>query len=145
MDSEQPPAAHTELALEFAESEFKRFVDEWDIDDNMEAMSGEDRESFEQVQRRVIIQIQKRNATVDEEGTITYTLKHPKGSTTEIVFKVPGGDAYMAMDKFKERQSMHKLNAFMGVMTKLPAPLFSNMDGRDIKFCQAVTTLFLGS
>lgn len=142
---EDAPAKHTGLALDFAEIEFKRFADEWDIDDNVETMSGGDRESFEQIQRRIVSQIQKRNAVVDEEGNITYTLKHPKGSTIEIVFKVPGGDAYMAMDKFKDRQSMHKLNAFMGVMTKLPPSIFSSMDGRDFKFCQGVTALFLAS
>ena len=135
----------TVIDLETAEREFARFVDEWDIDDNVDAMSGEDRESFEQIQNRIIRQVVKGNATIDAEGNIAYTLKHPKGSTTQIEFKVPGGDAYIAMDKFKDRQSMHKLNAFMGVMTKLPPAIFGNMDGRDIKFCQGVTSLFLGS
>ena len=130
---------------ETAEAEFARFTDEWDIDDNVDAMSGEDRESFEQIQNRIIKQITKGSAVVDVDGNITYTLKHPKGSTTEVVFRVPGGDAYMAMDKFKDRQNMHKLYAFMGVMTKLPPAIFGNMDGRDIKFCQGVTLLFLGS
>lgn len=135
----------TVIDLETAQREFARFVDEWDIDDNVDSMSGEDRESFEQIQNRIISQVVKGTAVIDEEGNITYTLKYPKGSTTSIVFKVPGGDAYIAMDKFKDRQSMHKLNAFMGVMTKLPPAIFGNMDGRDIKFCQGVTSLFLGS
>ena len=133
------------IVLEQAEAEFKRFADEWDIDDNVESMSGEDRESFEQVQKRIIKQIVKGNAVVDEGGNITYTLKHPLGSISEVQFRVPGGDAYMAMDKFKDRQSIHKLYAFMGSMTKQPPALFSNMDGRDIKFCQGVALLFLGS
>ena len=133
------------IALEVAEAEFAKFIDEWDIDANVDAMSGEDRESFEQQQSRIVRQIVKGAAVIDADGSITYTLKHPKGSTTEVVFRVPGGDAYMAMDKFKERQSMHKLYAFMGVMTKLPPAIFGNMDGRDIKFCQGVTLLFLGS
>ena len=133
------------IPQEVAEVEFARFIDEWDIDANVDVMSGEDRESFEQHQGRIIKQVVNGSAVIDENGNITYILKHPKGSTTEVVFRVPGGDAYMAMDKFKDRQSIHKLYAFMGVMTKLPPAIFSNMDGRDIKFCQGIALLFLGS
>lgn len=145
MEDTQALEKGDKVALEAAKAEFARFVDEWDIDDNVDAMSGEDRESFEQIQSRIIKQIVKGNATVDADGNITYALKHPKGSTTHIEFRVPGGDAYIAMDKFKDRQSIHKLNAFMGVMTKSAPAIFGNMDGRDVKFCQGVTSLFLGS
>ena len=133
------------VVLEQAEAEFAKFADEWDIDDNVEAMSGEDRDSFNQVRARIIRQIMNGSAVIDGDGNVTYTLKHPKGSVAEIAFRVPGGEAYMAMDKFKDRQSIHKLYAFMGSMTKQPPALFSNMDGRDIKFCQGVALLFLGS
>ena len=54
----------TAIALDVAQAEFARFVDEWDIDDNVDAMSGEDRESFEQVQSRIIRQIVKGLAEV---------------------------------------------------------------------------------
>ena len=133
------------MTLEVAEKEFDRFVQEWDIDGNIDAMSGEDRDAFKAQKDRIVRQIMAGNATVDEHGNISYTLRHPKGSLTELAFNVPNGDAYMAMDNYKDRQSVHKLNAFMGSMTKQPPKLFSNMDGRDIKFCMGVTLLFLGS
>lgn len=133
------------MTLEVAENEFDRFVEEWDIDGNIDAMSGEDRDSFKQQKDRIVRQILQGNATVDEHGNIAYILRHPKGELTDLSFNVPDGAAYMAMDQYKERQSVHKLNAFMGAMTKQPPRLFSSMDGRDIKFCMGVTLLFLGS
>ena len=133
------------MTLEVAEKEFNKFVQEWDIDGNIDAMSGEDRDAFKQQKDRIVRQILEGNATVDEHGNISYTLRHPKGELTELAFNVPNGAAYMAMDQYKDRQSVHKLNAFMGSMTKQPPKLFSNMDGRDIKFCMGVTLLFLGS
>jgi hypothetical protein len=133
------------MAPEVIEEEFNRFAREWDLDADTTNMSEEDRESFETQKKRVTRQIAAGNAVVDEDGNVTYTLQHPPGSITELVFRVPGGDAYMAMDKFKDRQNVHKLNAFMGVMTKTAPSIFSNLDGRDVKFCQAVSALFLGS
>lgn len=133
------------MTLAVAETEFDRFVDEWDIDGNIDAMSGETREDFDQQKNRIVQQILKGNAVVDEKGNVTYILRHPQGSLTEVKFSVPNGAAYMAMDKYKERQGMHKLYAFMGESTNQPPALFSNMDGRDIKFCMGVTLLFLGS
>ena len=133
------------MTLVVAEAEFERFVEEWDIDGNIDAMSGETREDFEQQKSRIVRQILLGNAAVDEKGNVIYTLRHPQGSLTEIKFNVPNGAAYIAMDKYKERQGMHKMYAFMGEATNQPPALFSNMDGRDIKFCMGVTLLFLGS
>ena len=133
------------MTLEVAEKEFDRFVQEWDIDGSIDTMSGEDREAFKAQKDRIVRQILEGNATVDEHGNIAYTLRHPQGSLTELKFNVPNGAAYMAMDRYKERQGMHKLYAFMGESTSQPPALFSNMDGRDIKFCMGVTLLFLGS
>lgn len=133
------------IAKEVAEKEFADFVDAWDIDANTDAMSGEDREAFAQQKAKIVTQIMKGSASIDEDGNISYRLKKPQDGVTEIVFRIPSGQAYMAMDQYKDRQNVHKMYAFMGSMTKQETKLFSRMDARDTKFCMGVTLLFLGS
>ena len=135
---------HT-VTKEVAEKEFSDFVDAWDIDANTDAMSGEDREAFAQQKAKIVTQIMKGSACIDEDGNISYRLKKPQGSITEIVFRIPTGEAYMKMDQYKDRQNVHKMYAFMGSMTKQAPVIFSAMDARDTKFCMGVTLLFLGS
>ena len=133
------------VAREAAEQEFARFADAWDIDVNTDLMPGEDKESFMQQKGRIVHQIISGSATIDEDGDIHYTLKYPKGETTELHFRVPTGAAYMSMDNFKDRQNINKIYAFIGSMTKQAPKLFANMDARDVKVCQGVAILFLAS
>ncbi len=133
------------ITREVAEVEFARFVEAWDIDANTDNMSGDDKESFNQQKGRIVNQIIAGHATIDEAGDIRYRLKYAEGSVTELHFRVPKGDAYMSMDKYKDRQNIHKMNSFLGGMTKQSPQFFSNMDARDVKFCQGVFVLFLGS
>ena len=125
--------ANEKMALEAAENDFKRFIDAWEIDANIDRMLIEDRESFEQQKGRIVNQIMAGYAVIDDAGDIIYTLKFPEGAVTELKFTVPKGEAYMRMDAFKERQGVRKMNAFMGAMTKQPPALFANMDARDVK------------
>jgi hypothetical protein len=133
------------ISRDVAEVEFERFTRAWDIDVNTDNMSGEDKESFDQQKGRIVTQIIAGHATVDETGDIHYTLKYPRGDTATLHFRVPRGTAYTSMDSFKDRQNIGKINAFMGAMTKQAPKFFSNMDGRDVKFCYGVAILFLAS
>lgn len=132
------------VALEVAEVEFLRFADIWDIDADTEDMSEEDQGSFNQLKKRVIKRIMSGHASINDEGDLRYGLMYPKGELTSICFKIPTGHAYSAMSKYKEKQGIERLNAFMGDMTGLPPRFFVNIDSRDLHFCQAVAALFLG-
>lgn len=133
------------VALEVAEADFSRFVDAWDIDADTAAMNDEDREAFDQHKRKIIRKIVAGRAVINDEGCPVYTPFVPLGETTEITFSIPDGAAYVAMDKYKDRQSVHKLNAFMASATKLPPASYAKMNGRDVKVCQAIFALFMGS
>jgi len=137
------------IAVEVAESEFQRFADEWCLDDDTASMEEEDRQSFDGLRRRLVRSIVDGSLVVNgaEDGTtLTYQLERSEfESLAEITFKVPKGDAVLSWDKFKDRQSIHKLNAFMGAMVNQNPMIFSRMDARDLKVCQAVAQLFLGS
>lgn len=135
------------ISIELAEQEFKRFADLWDIDVNTEDMNDEDKTSFVSAKRPIIRAIMNGIATVDEEGNLSYTIKdQPNYNGPEtITFHVPDGAAYMAMDRHKDRESVHKLFSFMAASSKQQAKVFSSMRGGNIKFCMGVALLFLGS
>jgi len=133
------------VAREVAEKEFERFAKAWDIDVNVEGMANADRDSFNAQKDRIVSKIMSGAATVGDKGEISYDLQHPGEGVQTLVFQVPNGAAYMAMDRHKDRESMHKLYEFLGAMTKQPPKFFANMDARDVKFCQGVAVLFLAS
>jgi len=129
-----------------AEAEFDRFVEAWDIDNDVTEMNEEDRTDFENHSRKIIRAIRKGLAEVSIEGdVIKYHLYKPVHNTEYLEFKIPTGEAWIAMDKYKEQKSIHKSNAFIASSTKKPVQIFTTMDGRDMKFAQAVAVLFLAS
>ena len=133
------------VALEVAEGEFGRFAEGWDIDADIAAMDDKDREAFEQHKRKIIRKITSGRIVINDEGNPEYTLIVPLGETPAVVFNIPDGAAYIAMDKFKDRETVRKMNAFMASATKLPPASYAKMDGRDVKVCQAIFALFMGS
>ncbi len=133
---------------ETALNDFNRFADIFDIDNDIENMKQEDRESFEGQRAKVLRAIELGRATVNDDGTITYTLayEYPKEiSDPAVTIHIPKGDAFIDSDRFKGEQGMHKLYGIIANMTKRPIKHFSLMDGRDTKFFLAVGALFLAS
>ena len=133
------------VAPEVAEEEFERFAEAWDIDTEISAMDDEDREAFEQHRRKMVRKIISGGLVINDDGNPKYTLVAPLGDTVEVSFNIPNGAAMLTMDKYKAREAVRKMNAFMGHATKLPPASFAKMDGRDIKVCQAIFALFMGS
>jgi hypothetical protein len=68
----------------------------------------------------------------------------PEGFSGDVVIiKRPGGNAFVGMDNFKDRESVHKLHGFMSAITGKEVKYFSKIDIADWKFFQAVSSLFL--
>lgn len=133
------------IAQEPAEVEFERFAELWDLA-KPDLMSEEDRTSFNERRVTLVTKIMDGRITIDDEGALTFTPRFTQIESIEaLVFNVPGGNAYGNWDKFKERQSVAKLNSFMGSMTGQPPAIFAKFDTRDLKICHAITTLFLAS
>jgi hypothetical protein len=126
---------------ETAERDFETFAEEWGIDTDLEDMDEESRDGFEQHKRRIVRAIMSGNAVVDGHK-LSYT---PLGDSDEITFKRPKGRALLAMDNAKESQHMRKMFEFLGSVTGQAPKVFSNMDGRDLKLCSSVASLFLVS
>ncbi len=128
-----------------AEADFNRFAAAWEIDADTEEMTTDDRASFEDQKRKVLKGIRIGRASVEASGDITYRFKDPVHGVDCVTLKMPSGEGYMEMDRYKDQQGVHKFMAVMGHMTGKPVKVFSGMSGIDLKFCMAVSTLFLAS
>jgi len=135
----------SKINTEMAEQEFDRFAERWDIETNTARMNEESAEGFQALKDRIVRAIEKGRATIGDKGNLTYALYESIGDVKHLDFSVPKGSAYMEMDNYKDKQSMRKLFAFMGGMTKQDSKIFAKMDGVDVKFCQGVATLFMVS
>lgn len=134
------------IDVTMAEAEFARFAETWDLDVDASTMRDEDADNMESIKRRMLRHIARGTLRVEDDGTLEFDLAYPKmESLATLRFSVPGGDALLKWDRFKDQQSVHKINEFIGAMTGQPAAVFGKMDVRDLKVCQAVARLFLDS
>ena len=129
--------------LETAEAEFLKWAEDWEIDTATENMDEEEKADFEGQKIKIIRAMRHGRMSYDRESE---ALKYiGKFATDEVSIKRPKGAALMAMDKYKDREGVHKTYAVMGAMTGKDAAYFSRLDGIDLKPHLAVITLFLAS
>jgi hypothetical protein len=58
---------------ETAEIEFNNFCERWDIDNDIESLSDEDKTGFESQKSQIIKAIKKGRLSVNDDGTLNYT------------------------------------------------------------------------
>ena len=63
--------------------------------------------------------------------------------TEKIVLKNPTGAAYMAMDKFKEQEGVHKTMAVASAITGQDIRWFSNIANNDYKVISIIVGFFI--
>ena len=141
----EKPIKKDKISHDMAEHDFERFADFWDVDTDVEHMTVEDRDSFETEKRRIIRSIISGRTRINDEGNVEYTMREAVGSYEQMIFKIPRGEAYISMDKHKERQSMHKIYSVVSSMTGVPSVIISRMHGNDSKFAVGMAILFLAS
>lgn len=124
---------------------FDQFCEDWEIDNETADMTDEEKTDFEALKTKIIYAI-KKGRLVFEDGSFKYTVSeksNEKFSGQEVVIKRPLGDAYMEMDKYKDRQGVHKTYAVLAAMSKKNSSFFASLDGIDLKPLIAIVTLFL--
>jgi hypothetical protein len=134
----------TKIDRETAEAEFVSFCETNDIDCDMDGMTDEEKADFEPIKRRFITACMRGRVIVDG-GKIIYT---PSDFTVKefrnpVEIKRPNGHAFMAMDGYKDTQSIHKLHGFLSAMTGQETKYFSKIDHSDWLFFRGISTLFL--
>ena len=138
-------AATSKIDRNTAEAEFNRFCDNNRIERDESAMNDDEKKSFTEHKRRFVFACMDGRAEVD--GTaVKYTISDfsPENFKGEIVIaKRPGGNAFSAMDGYKESEQVHKLLGFFSAMTGKDTKYFSKIDIIDWKFFDSVSSLFL--
>jgi hypothetical protein len=130
------------IAKEVAEKEFERFADAMDLDVDEKEMSEQELDAFMPHKLVLLKALQRGTLVINDNGEPAFTPKMSENSKP-LVFKEPTGAALMAMDRRKSNESMARLYAMMGDMTSTNANTFAKLAWRDLKVCQAITTLFL--
>ncbi len=146
-DSEQGATVHDigYVAADVCEVEFERFADRFGLDIDKAHMDDEDRQSFDNHKRVVILAMSKKHLVIDETGLPIYTPHAPDtANKSPITFYAPKGAQVMAQDQKKEGHDVAKTFAVMAAVTRTSAKLFSDMEHQDLKVCSAIVTIFLG-
>ena len=127
-----------------AVAEFERFCEMNEIDYDESAMTAEDAEAFKPLKERFVKACMGGRVEVDGRN-IGYTISSLSddfaGDT--VMIKRPTGHAFMAMDNYSDKQSVHKLQGFVSAMTGKEVKYFSKIDISDWLFFRDVATLFL--
>ena len=129
---------------ETAVAEFERFCKANEIDYDESAMTTEDAEAFKPLKERFINACMDGRVEVDGRN-IKYTVSEYSADSSGdvVVIKRPTGHAFMAMDNYSDKQSVHKLQGFVSAMTGKEVKYFSKTDISDWLFFRDIATLFL--
>jgi hypothetical protein len=131
---------------ETARAEFISYCDANDIDHDKGSMNEDDLKSFNQIEERFIKACRAGRVTVDGIKVIYKVSGRSGGFAGDTVtINRPSGQAFMAMDGFKDDQSVHKLQAFCSAMTGKEVKYFSKLDISDWVFFRDICTLFLSA
>jgi hypothetical protein len=134
---------------ETAQREFDAFCEDWGLDNDLDAMNEEDRESFK-TQAKPILQAYMYGALISEESDegdvmLTYTLTKPVKGLDVLKFKLPEGVAYLKMIQSDKDTNFKALFNFLGHISGTAPRALAKIKGRDLKFATGLATLFLGS
>jgi hypothetical protein len=144
-NAENTAASGNKIDLETAEKEFNLFCDNNEIERDETAMNDDEKETFGTIKKGLIKACMAGRVEVD--GTsIKYTISKfaPEGFRGEVLFlKRPGGQAFSAMDGYKDDKNIARMVAFMSAMTGKDTKYFSKIDGSDWKFIRNIVNLFL--
>lgn len=132
------------VALEVAEKEFNRFVEEMDLDLDTALMDAEDLTAFTKQKNRIIRAIQRGNLVVNENGEAVYT-PFNKGSKHKepLTFHERTGASLMAMDGKKKNHDVAKTYAVLADMCRVHQSVFAGLAGTDVKVCEALFALLM--
>lgn len=135
-----------QIAPEVAAKEFDRFVELWDIDDDLTSMDEGVEDDFNAHRRRFTRAVRRGRLTVNDDATLDLRLLGGTAcGVAELKVHMPRGSDLMEMDRLPREQSVARMNTFLGAITRQTPQLYSGdtFDGRDLKVLQAVATLFL--
>jgi hypothetical protein len=132
-----------QAAVSFAEQEFINYCDANDIDHNETDMEEEDRKDFIKMKKRFIKLVDAKRLVVDDVKLIYTVSRFSASAGDKLTISRPKGRDFLAMDGFKETQSMNKFNAFLASIVGKDKSYVALLDAADRQFLQDIGTLFI--
>ena len=132
------------MTEDLAMKEIERWADDKDIDIYM--TDGNGKRVLDASIPRLLKEIQRGTLYLNDNCDFEYVIssKSPEGYAGEkIVLKNPNGAAYMAMDKFKEQEGVHKTMAVASAITGQDIRWFSNIANNDYKLISNIVSFFI--
>lgn len=134
----------TEISEELAMKDLERWAEDNDIDLYVTTKDGD--KLLDATAPKLIKAIQRGSLVLNDQCEFEYTIsqKSPQGFAGEkIVLRTPTSAAYMAMDSFKEQQSVHKTLALLSAMTGKDVSWFAKLSNIDYKILNFITSFFI--
>lgn len=128
-----------------AELEFDNFCEMWDIDNDIDSMSEEDKEGFNRQKTTLVKAIRQGRLILDKEKkTLLYTIsEYSEKAGEQVVIRRMRGEDLMNSDKYKEGELIRKTYAIISSMTHLPISYIASLDTSDLKVLQTCMILFM--
>jgi hypothetical protein len=130
------------ISNDVAESEFVRWAEAMRLDFEPKGMSQEDLEGFADNKYKFIKALNNGSLVINAEGVAEFT---PASGGNPISFHQPRGTTLMATDERKAGHNHAKQFAALAEMCRQPPTRFSAMPLYDLRVCNAIFNLFLGS
>lgn len=132
------------MSEDLAMKEIERWAEDKDID--IYVMDNSGKRVLDSSIPRLLKEIQRGNLFLNDDCDFVYVVsnKSPEGYAGEkITIKNPTGAAYMAMDKFKEQEGVHKTLAVASAITGQDIRWFANIANNDYKVVSIIVGFFI--
>ncbi len=132
------------MSEDLAMKEIERWAEDKDID--IYVMDNSGKRVLDSSIPRLLREIQRGNLFLNDACDFVYVVsdKSPEGYAGEkITIKNPTGAAYMAMDKFKEQEGVHKTLAVASAITGQDIRWFANIANNDYKVVSIIVGFFI--
>lgn len=132
------------MTEDLAMKEIERWAEDKDID--IYVMDGNGKKILDASIPRLLKEIQRGSLYLNDDCDFVYVIsnKSPEGYASEkLTLENPTGAAYMAMDKFKEQEGIHKTLAVASAITGKDIRWFSNIANNDYKVVSIIVGFFI--
>lgn len=132
------------MSEELAMKEIERWAEDKDID--IYVVDRDGKRILDASVPRLLKEIQRGSLYLNDDCDFVYVIssKSPEGYAGEkLTLKNPTGAAYMAMDKFKEQEGIHKTLAVASAITGQDIRWFANLANNDYKVVSIIVGFFI--
>ena len=132
------------MSEELAMKEIERWAEDKDID--IYVVDRDGKRILDASVPRLLKEIQRGSLYLNDDCDFVYVIssKSPEGYAGEKLTLInPTGAAYMAMDKFKEQEGIHKTLAVASAITGQDIRWFANLANNDYKVVSIIVGFFI--